>query len=252
MRIAGWKGSGHDPSSVPGCAPLGGCRRVQEGEDLKLLPQEHLMTPQCGCHCHALLCFESRDCMGVSFCVQCKIWWKCAFFLLLLLVLCQHRLSWLPTISLSFPSALMWISNSITCGSSKCSMQPLCWLADFCSQHSCTHLSFETSPALFSLAAPLSLEHVPYCADFNFLLVTYLSGNFKWAWSLNLVRVFLLIFLHHVLCQIIFRYNNGHLVLITDDDWSGCQTEHFFPYKCNAYTLQWISVSFHVLFCVTV
>lgn len=40
--------------------------------------------------------------------------------------------------------------------------------------------------------------------------------------------------LHCVLCHIIFR----QIVLRTDDDWSGCQTGHFIPYKCSAYTLK--------------
>lgn len=225
------------------CPSLGGLWVVQEGSDLELL-----LTAEFGdspvwlsLSSRALLCLESRDCRGVFFCVQCQIWWKCAFLLLLLLLgLCQHHLSWPSTVSLSFASALMWISSSITCDSSKCSVQPLCWLADFCSQPP----QLWNCPALFSSAAPLTLEHVPYRAGFNLLLVTYLSGNFKWAWSLYLVRVFLLIFLHHVLFQIIFR----QIVLITDADWNGCQTGHFFPYKCNAYTLKWISVSFHLLF----
>lgn len=173
---------------------LGGCRRLQEGENLKLqfTAGSDGSPAWLSLNGPALLCFERS--MGVFSCVQCKIWWKCAFFSLLLLGLGQHHLSWPTTLSLSFASAVMWISSSITCDSSECSVQPLCWLADFCSQHSSSHLSFETGPALFSSAAPLTLEHIPYCAGFIFLLVTYLSGHFRWSWSLNLVRVFLLIF----------------------------------------------------------
>lgn len=223
MRIAGWKGSGHDPSSVPlsGWA-LGVCRRVQEGEHLKLLLTAAFDDSPAwlSLSSHALLCFEGTQ--SVSFCVQCKNWWKCVFFLLLLLVLCQHHLSWSPTVSLSLPSVLMWISSSITYDSSKCSP---CADWDFCPQHRSAHLSFETGPALFSSAAPLSLEHIPYCTGFNFHLVTYLSENFKWAWSLNLVRVFLLIF-YTVSC--VRKYSDiiiGRLFLRQ----SGCQDFFFFP-----------------------
>lgn len=184
--------------------------------------QQHLMTPQHGCHWAAMLCCALKA-RKVSFCVQCKNWWKCVFFLLLLLlVLCQHHLSWSPTVSLSLPSVLMWISSSITCDSSKCSP---CADWDFCPQHRSAHLSFETGPALFSSAAPLSLEHIPYCTGFNFHLVTYLSENFKWAWSLNLVRVFLLIF-YTVSC--VRKYSDiiiGRLFLRQ----SGCQDFFFSP-----------------------
>lgn len=131
---------------------LGVCRRVQEGEDLKLLLTAAFdgSPVWLSLNSPALLCFESRGCMGVLFCMQCKIWWKCAFFLLLLLLgLCQHHLSWPTTVSLSFPSALMWISSSITCHSSKCS-PCAAWLI---SVH---------SPAVpasaFKLALPCSLQ----------------------------------------------------------------------------------------------
>lgn len=97
----------------------------------------------------AVLCSESRDC--VFFCVQCKIWWKRASFLLLLLGLCQHHLSWPTSISLSFPSALTRISSPITCDSRKCSAQPWCRLAGFCSQRS-------SAPLNLKLALPCSLQ----------------------------------------------------------------------------------------------
>lgn len=198
MRIAGWKCSGHDPGSVLGCAPLwegpGWLQKASGGWKSEATVHSRIWwLPSMAIteRPHFALLWEEHGCL---YCVQCKIWWKYAFFSLLLLGLSQHHLSWPTTLSLSFASAVMWISSLITCDSSECSVQPLCWLADFSSQHSSFHLSFETGPALFSSAAPLTLEHIPYCAGFIFLLVTYLSGHFRWAWSLNLVRVFLLIF----------------------------------------------------------
>lgn len=151
MRIAGWKGPGQDPSSARLCPSQGGPWVAQEGSDLELLLTAVWWLPVwLSLNSQALLCFENRDCRAVFFCVQCQIWWKCVFFLLLLLLLglCQHHLSWPTTVSLSFPSALMWISSSITCDCSKCSVQPLCWLADFGSQ----------APSALKLALPCFLQ----------------------------------------------------------------------------------------------
>lgn len=55
---------------------LSGCRRVQEGEDLKLLLTAAFADSPAWLPLDsgALLCFEGRDCMGVFLCVQCKIW----------------------------------------------------------------------------------------------------------------------------------------------------------------------------------
>lgn len=99
--------------------------------------------------CRALLWEQGLH--RVFFCVQCKIWWKRASFLLLLLGLCQHHLSWPTSISLSFPSALTRISSPITCDSCKCSTQPWCRLAGFCSQRG-------SAPLNLKLALPCSLQ----------------------------------------------------------------------------------------------
>lgn len=116
---------------------LGDGRRVQDGEELNLvLMALNNSTAWLSSSSHAFL--WDQVCMGVFFSVQCKIWWKWAFFRVM-----QTPLQ--LTYHVSLPSALMQISSSITCDSYKWNLQLFCQLADFCSHRSSAQLSFEAS-----------------------------------------------------------------------------------------------------------
>lgn len=158
------------------CPSLGVCRRVQEGEDLNLL-----LTAAFDGSPEWLSLNSSAFRAGADGClllcaVQNLV--KMCFVVVAIgvmprpLKLAHHRVSvFSKCFDVDFQLDYL----------PQLQVQPLCCLADFCSQPGSAHLSFQTGPALFSSAAPFTLEHVPYSAGFSFLLVTYLSGSFRWA-----------------------------------------------------------------------